>query len=144
MTRKRGRQPSQRQLRVGEAVRHALAQILERESFHEPELRDASITVTEVRMTPDLRIAVAYVVPLGGGHADTTVAALQRAAGFLRGQVAREVRLKFAPELRFERDSSFEKARQIDSLLRKPEVARDLQVEDDGDAPAPPEDRGGA
>ena len=125
-------QPSQRQLRVGEALRHALAELLREGSFRDPGLADASVTVTEVRMSPDLRSATVFVMPLGGAHAEETLAALNRAAPLLRGQAARTVRLKFAPALRFALDTSFAQAERIDALLRRDAGGRDAEDEDDG------------
>lgn len=125
------RELSQRQLRVGEQIRHALSRILARGELHDPILSRVPITVSEVRCSPDLKLATAYVLPLGGDHVDEVLAALKRAGAFLRGQVAREVRLKYTPGLRFMADDSFEEAQRIDRLLRSPEVARDL--DHDGD-----------
>lgn len=120
--------PSQRQLRVGEAVRHALADVIERGQIRDPVLESLAVTVTEVRMSPDLRHAQVYVLPLGGGEAkvQSAVAALTRAAPFLRHKIAGTVRLKFAPELSFRPDATFAEAQRIEDLLRAPEVARDL------------------
>ncbi|NIR62170.1 MAG: 30S ribosome-binding factor RbfA [Gammaproteobacteria bacterium] len=132
MSRRRGRAPSQRQLRVGEAVRHALARIFERSDMRDPALRGVPITVTEVRMSGDLKSAVAFVTPLGGANAGEICAALRRAAPYFRGLVAREVEIKFVPEIRFELDRSFDEARRIEELLRRPEVARDLGPSKDG------------
>jgi ribosome-binding factor A len=126
-------EPSQRQLRVGEEIRHALSEILARETFRDPDLQDVSVTVTEARPAPDLRVATVFVTPLGGADLDRTVAALNRAAGYLRGRLGRMVRLKFLPTLRFEADRSFDAATRIDALLRDPRVARDLDADrDDG------------
>lgn len=118
--------PSQRQLRVGEEIRHALAEILRRGDFRDPQLQDLNITVTEVRMSPDLRNATVFVTPLGGGDGPATVAALAHATSFLRGQVARAVGLRHAPTLHFASDTSFENADRIEALLRQPAVVRDL------------------
>jgi ribosome-binding factor A len=126
---------SQRQLRVGEAVRHALVRILERAHFRDPDLLDVSVTVSEVRVSPDLRNATAFVLPLGGTNKETVIAALRRAAPYLRGQLAHEVDLRMAPNLSIEADTSFDYATHIDSLLRQDEVARDLAEDDEsGDA----------
>lgn len=122
----KNRQPSQRQLRVGEALRHALSGILERGNLRDPALRNVSITVTEVRASPDLKNATAFVMPLGGEAADDIVEALTRAAPFLRGVIAKEVELRHVPRLQFEVDRSFGEADHIDALLRRPQVARDL------------------
>ncbi|WP_448203738.1 30S ribosome-binding factor RbfA [Azospirillum sp. sgz302134] len=121
-----GKPPSQRQLRVGEEIRHALAEVLQRGDFHDPELAELNVTVTEVRISPDLRNATAFVTPLGGGAMDETLAALRRAAPFLRGQIARAINLRYAPTLSFEGDTSFEYAGRIDAILHSPAVARDL------------------
>ncbi|MBP5858708.1 30S ribosome-binding factor RbfA [Marivibrio halodurans] len=127
------RAPSQRQLRVGEEVRHALAQVMQRGELRDPALAGVSVTVSEVRVSPDLKNATCFVTPLGASAGreevaeDEVVRALQRAAAFLRGQVAREVRLKFTPALRFRVDDSFDEAARIDELLKRPEVARDLE-----------------
>lgn len=121
-----GKAPSQRQLRVGEELRHTLAEIFQRGDFHDPELQSLNVTVTEVRISPDLKNATAFVTPLGGGHMEETLAALRRAAPFLRGQVARVVNLRHAPTLSFEADTSFDYAGHIDAILHSPAVARDL------------------
>ncbi len=116
---------SQRQLKVGEEVRHALAAILERGQVHG--LGGATVTVTEVRMSPDLRNADAFVIPLGGDDGGAAVAALIRAKPFLRRQVARSVSLKYVPDIFFIADDSFDEAGRIDALLRRADVARDLE-----------------
>jgi ribosome-binding factor A len=126
MTRRRGDPPSQRQLRVGEELRHALVQILARGHFRDPQLIDARLTVTEVRISPDLRNATAFVVPFAGGDSKELVAALNRAAGFFRGQIAHEVKLRLVPNIQFETDMAFAKAERIEQLLQDPRVARDL------------------
>lgn len=118
MRKNRGKAPSKRQLRVGEELRHVLAQVLLRDALRDPALAGVSITVTEVRASPDLKNATAYVLPLGGVDADEVVAALKRAAPYLRGQVAHEVDLRYTPTLSFEADRSFEQAERIDELLR--------------------------
>ena len=122
----KNKQPSQRQLRVGEALRHALSGILDRGKLRNPALRNVSITVTEVRTSPDLKNATAFVMPLGGEAADEIVEALGKATPYLRGAVAREVELRHVPRLQFEVDRSFGQADHIDTLLRQPQVARDL------------------
>jgi ribosome-binding factor A len=109
---------SQRQLRVGEELRHALAEVLSRGDIRDPALENVSVTVSEVRIGPDLRNATVFVLPLGGGHAGEVLAGLDRCAPYLRGQVARRVRLKYMPKLSFELDSSFDSASRIDTLLR--------------------------
>ena len=122
----KNKQPSQRQLRVGEALRHALSDVLERGNLRDPALRNISITVTEVRASPDLKNATAFVMPLGGKAADAIVEALGRAAPFLRNAIAQQVELRHVPRLQFEVDRSFGQADHIDALLRQPQVARDL------------------
>ncbi len=121
-----GHGPSQRQLRVGEMLRHAIAEILQRGDIADPVLETTVVTVPEVRTTPDLRHAVVFVMPLGGQHAAEVVKALDRNKKFLRGELAHKVTLKYMPDLKFEIDRSFEEGDRIDQLLRSPEVARDL------------------
>src|SRR5438128_2889030 len=123
---------SQRQLRVGELVRHALAEMLTRGAVHDPVIQSHLITVPEVRMTPDLRQATIYVMPLGGRDEKAVLAALERNKRFLRGEVARRVNLKFAPDIRFRIDERFNEAERIEKLLRSPQVRRDLDSEDRG------------
>jgi ribosome-binding factor A len=125
--------PSQRQLRVGEAVRHAIAEVLAQGQVHDPVLEGHLITVPEVRMSPDLRLATIYVMPLGGRDAEAVIAALERNKRFLRGVVARKVNLKFAPDIRFRVDERFDEAERIEKLLRSPAVKRDLAGGDDGE-----------
>jgi ribosome-binding factor A len=120
------RAPSQRQLKVGELIRHALAEIFSRGEVVDDVLARHSLTVPEVRMTPDLKLATAFVMPLGGGDAPEVVAHLEKHKRYLRGEVARRVSLKFMPELRFKVDASFEASSRIDELLASPEVSRDL------------------
>src|SRR5205814_9091241 len=117
---------SQRQLRVGETVRHAMADILAQGSIHDADLEGHIITVPEVRMSPDLKLATIYVMPLGGRDTDKVLAALDRNRKFLRGEVAHRVNLKFAPEIRFRVDDRFDEAERIQKLLRTPAVQRDL------------------
>jgi ribosome-binding factor A len=117
---------SQRQLRVGELVRHALAELLARGEVHDPVIEGHLITVPEVRMTADLRLATIYVMPLGGRDGTDVLAALERNKRFLRGEIARHVNLKFAPDIRFRIDERFDEAERIEKLLRTPEVQRDL------------------
>jgi ribosome-binding factor A len=114
-----------RPLRVGEAMRHALARIFEH-GLHDPALAEVVLTVTEVRVSPDLKNATAYVVPLAGQHTADVMAGLKRAEGYLRREVAQAVKLRYAPALHFALDTSFEHASRIDTLLRQPEVVRDL------------------
>jgi ribosome-binding factor A len=121
-----GQDRNQRRRRIGEALRHALSAILRDGECREPALQDASITVTEVRLSADLRNASVFVMPLGGINAGATVAGLERCAGFLRARVARDVKLRFAPQLLFTLDPSFDEAARISRLLARPEVERDL------------------
>jgi ribosome-binding factor A len=123
--------PSQRQLRVGELVRHAFADLLARGAIHDPVIQEHVITVPEVRMAADLRHATIYVMPLGGRDADAVLAALDRNKRFLRGEIARRINLKFAPEVRFRIDERFEEAERIEKLLRTPAVQRDLHDKDE-------------
>jgi ribosome-binding factor A len=125
--------PSQRQLRAGELVRHALAEILSRGEVHDPVLQAHMITVPEVRMSPDLRLATVYVMPLGGRDEKQVLAALERNKKYLRGEIARRVNLKFAPDVRFRLDERFDEAERIEKLLRTPAVQRDLHDREDGD-----------
>jgi ribosome-binding factor A len=122
---------SQRQLRVGELVRHAMADMLTRGDVHDPVIEGHFITVPEVRMTADLRLATIYIMPLAGRDAEEVVAAFERHKKFLRGEIAHRVNLKFAPDIRFRIDERFAEAERIDKLLRSPAVKRDLH--DGGD-----------
>src|SRR5437762_13453727 len=132
---KKGAAPggSQRQLRVGETVRHAIAEILAQGSVHDADLEGHIITVHEVRMSPDLKLATIYVMPLGGRDTEIVIAALERHKKFLRGEVARRVNLKFAPDLRFRVDDRFDEAERIEKLLRTPAVQKDLEQDPDSD-----------
>lgn len=124
--------PSQRQLRVGEQVRHALAEVLTRGEVRDDVIQANVISVSEVRMSPDLKIATAYVAPLGAADNDAIIKALAQNAKFIRGRVSGALRqMKFMPEFRFRLDTSFDNMAKIDKLLRSPEVARDLDHEDD-------------
>ncbi len=118
--------PSQRQLRVGEELRHALAWILKRGEIRDPGLGGAAVTVTEVRVSPDLRNATAFVMPLGGGDVPNVVETLNRAAPFVKRQLGKAVKLKRLPALNFVADTSFDEAGRIEDLLKTPAVARDL------------------
>jgi ribosome-binding factor A len=120
-------EPSQRQLRVAEEIRHVLAGLFERRDFRDPELAAAVVTVAEVRVGPDLKHAIAFVSRLGRSDVDALLPALKRAAPYLRGQVAHALRLKFTPELSFQPDHALEYATKIDRLMHQPEVARDLE-----------------
>jgi ribosome-binding factor A len=125
------KQPSQRQLRVGEEIRHALARVLLEGDLRDPVLQEVSITITEVRVSPDLSNATAFVMPLGGGSEEEreVLAALKRASAFLRGKVAGALRLRYTPRLGFEIDKSFAEAQRIESLLRSERVRRDVEAE---------------
>ena len=118
--------PSQRQLRVGELIRHALAEMLSRGEVHDPVFEAHMITVPEVAMTADLRLATVYVMPLGGKDAKPVIEALERNKKFLRGEIGRRINLKFAPDIRFRFDERFDEAERIEKILRTPEVRRDL------------------
>src|SRR3954470_8523400 len=120
------RPPSQRQLRVGEELRHALAQLLRPGELRDPALRDANITVTEVRVSPDLKNATAYVMPLAGAKADEIMNGLKRSAPYLKAMLARTVELRQAPNIAFAYDTAFDSAARISELLHRPEVERDL------------------
>ena len=125
--------PSQRQLRVGEVLRHALSDILRQNDIRDPELVGVSVTVTQVKPSPDMRHATVFVEPLGGVNAAGTIAALNRHRGFLRGELGRGIELKFTPELRFVEDESFAEAQKIETLLKSERVQRDLNALDDDD-----------
>ena len=128
-TDKENRSPGQRQLRVGEEIRHLLAGLLERGNVHDPDLREASITVTSVDVSPDLRNAIAFVMPLGGQDVQRLLAAMRRAAPWFRARVGERAGLRHAPEIRFELDRTFDEADRIGALLRRPDVARDIKDE---------------
>ena len=123
--------PSQRGLRVGELIRHALAEVLQRGDVHDPAFEGTIVTVPEVRMTPDLKTATVYVVPLGGKNGEAILEAFERNSRYLRGVVAKKVNLRSAPTLRFRLDQSFDEGERIDALLRRPEVKRDLDLPDE-------------
>ena len=122
---------SQRQLRVGELIRHELADMLSRGGIHDPVIERHMITVPEVHMSPDMRLATIYVMPLGGHDEKEVIAALDRNKRYMRGEIARRVNLKFAPEIRFRIDERFDEAERIEKLLRTPAVQRDLAHEND-------------
>lgn len=124
---------SQRALRAGELVRHALAEVLARGDVHDPVLEKHLITVPEVRMSSDLRLATIYVMPLGGKDTKDVLAALERHKKYLRGEVAKRVNLKFAPDIRFLLDERFDEAERIEKLLRTPAVQRDLHPDNTND-----------
>lgn len=119
--------PSQRQLRVGELIRHAVSDLLSRGAIHDDVIAGSLVTVPEVRMTADLKIATVYVMPLGGGKEDEIVKALAQNKKFIRSEVARVVNLKYAPDLRFRKDASFEEGMRIDALLASEKVRRDVE-----------------
>jgi ribosome-binding factor A len=127
--------PSQRQLRVGEMLRHALADVLRRDEIRDPELAGVSVTITQVKPSPDMRHATVFCEPLGGKNAKEIVAALNRHKGFLRGELGRMIALKFTPDLRFVEDESFAEAQKIETILKSSRVRRDLAApnDDDGD-----------
>ncbi len=121
--------PSQRQLRVGELIRHKLAEMLARGDIHDDILASHVITVPEVRLSPDLKLATVFVIPLGGADIEAVIEALTRHKRFIRGEVAHAVNLKFAPDIRFRRDETFEEASRIDALLASPKVRHDVEKE---------------
>jgi ribosome-binding factor A len=123
--------PSQRQLRAGELVRHALVDILREEDWADPALAGVSVTVSQVRMSPDLKHAVCFVEPLGGIHAPEVVAALNRAAKFMRGRLGRLIDMRFTPDLRFIHDDTFDTANYMDRLLADPRVRADVEKPDE-------------
>ena len=123
--------PSQRQLRAGELVRHALVEILREEDFADPALADVSITLSEVRVSPDLKHAICFVEPLGGVHAAEVIAGLNRASRFLRGKLGHAIEMKFTPALKFVHDDSFDAATHMNRLLADPRVRRDIEASDE-------------
>lgn len=133
--------PSQRQLRAGELIRHALVDVLREEEIHDPAMEGVSVTVTEVRMSPDLKHATCFVEPLGAGveaaptagHVDEIIKALNAHAKFLRGVLGRRIDMKFTPDLKFRHDDSFDAAGRMDRLFNDPRVRADLERADDGD-----------
>ncbi len=126
--------PSQRQLRVGEMLRHALSEILQRGEIRDPDLVGVSVTVTQVKPSGDMRHATVFVEPLGGKNAPQVIAALNRCARFLRGEMGHLITLKFTPDLRFVEDTSFAEAQKIESILKSPRVQEDLKRDDDEEA----------
>ena len=126
----KGGEPSQRMLRVAELIRHALAELLTRGGIQDPVLETHIVTVPRVKMSPDLKLATVYVLPLGGQDTKGVLDALEKHRKFLRGEVARKVNLKMAPELRFRADDTFDNASQIDALFRSEKVRRDLNDDD--------------
>ena len=129
----RARGPTQRQLRVGEVLRHALSEILARGEVRDADLDGVSITVTQIKPSADLRHAIVFCEPLGGKNADRVIEALNRHRGYLRGALGHAVRLRFTPELRFAEDHSFAEAEKIETLLKSARVQRDLNAWQDGD-----------
>ena len=126
--------PSQRMLRVGEQVRAALTKVLQRGDVQDPVLEKTVISISEVRMSPDLKIATAFISPIGVSDHQVVIKALAKNAKYLRGRIGPELRqMKYMPELRFRDDTSFDNYSKIDALLRSPEVARDLAADEDGD-----------
>jgi ribosome-binding factor A len=124
---------SQRQLRVGELIRHAVSEMLTRGDVHDPVIEAHLITIPEVRMSPDLRLATIYVMPLGGRDIEAVLEALENNKRYLRGEIARHVNLKFSPDIRFHADERFAEAERIEKLLRTPAVQRDLKRDEDGE-----------
>jgi ribosome-binding factor A len=120
--------PSQRALRVGEVVRHALAEILARGEVRDAVLESHAVTIPEVRMSPDMRLATVYVMPLGGKDLGPVLEALERHKRFIKGEIARRINLRYAPDVRFRRDETFEEAARIDALLHSEKVRRDLEA----------------
>ena len=123
--------PSNRQLRVGEVLRHALAEILYRNEIRDPDLDGVSVTITQVRPSPDMRYATVYCEPLGGKNGKEIVAALNRHKGFLRGEMGKLITTKFTPDLRFVEDESFAEAEKIENILKSERVSRDLAKPDE-------------
>ncbi len=136
MARKRTITPKagQRQLRVGEEIRHALSEIIADNSLSDPDLTGRMITVTSVKISPDLRNATIFILPFGGGDAETVVRALNRAAGYFRGEIARAVEMRVSPQLRFKIDDSFDEASRIEALLHDPVVRADIAKKPDPEA----------
>lgn len=126
-----GGEPSQRMLRVAELIRHAMSDLLSRGEILDPVLEKHVVTVPNVRMSPDLKLATIYVMPLGGQDAKEVIGALDRNKKFLRGEIARRVNLKFSPDLRFRQDEGFDASSKIDAILNSPKVKQDLAREDD-------------
>ncbi len=118
--------PSQRMLKAGELIRRMLAEIIAKEHFRDPDLQNVSVTISEVRVSPDLKHAIVYAAPLGGGNDEKLVAALNRASKFLRGRLGKEMEMKSTPALKFVVDESFETAQDMQKLLNQPHIAQDL------------------
>ena len=126
--------PSQRQLRAGELMRHALVEILREEEFTDEALAGVSVTITEIRMSPDLRHAMCFIEPLGGENAEAVVKALSQHAKFLRGRLGKSIDMKFTPELKFLHDESFNEATRIGALFDNPKVRQDLKPDEPSDS----------
>jgi len=122
---------TQRQLRVGELLRHVLVEVLGRGELRDPDLVGASVTVTEVRVSPDMRNAAVFVMPLGGSRTEEVVAALGRATPFLRRMIGQSVTMKYNPALKFLADQAFDEGSKIEGILRSPTVSRDLEIPDE-------------
>lgn len=137
MTRKKQksstRAPSQRMLRVAEQIRHVIAELLARGEIHDDVIASHTITVTQVRMSPDLRLATAFVMPLGGKDTPQVLAALERHRRFIRGEIAHRLELQFSPDVRFRDDDTFEEAMRIEQLLASPKVRQDTQKKGSGE-----------
>lgn len=125
--------PSQRQLRVGEMLRHALADVLRENEIRDPDLDGVSVTITQIKPSPDMRYATVYCEPLGGGNARGVIAALNRHKGFLRGEMGHRITMKFTPDLRFVEDESFAEAQKIETILKSDRVSRDLHADGEED-----------
>ncbi len=123
-------------LRVAELIRHACAEVLSRGEINDPVLETHVVTVPRVKMSPDLKLATLFVMPLGGKDADSVIKALDKHRAFLRGEIARKVNLKFAPDIRFKVDDTFDNASRIDALLNSDKVRRDLDADEDGSGEA--------
>ena len=123
--------PTQRQLRVGEMLRHALADVLRENDIRDPDLDGVSVTITQIKPSPDMRYATVYCEPLGGGNAKEIVAALNRHKGFLRGEMGHRIAMKFTPDLRFVEDESFAEAQKIEDILKSDRVSRDIAASDE-------------
>ena len=123
----KNRPPSQRQLKAGELIRRALAEILAKENIRDADLQGVSVTISEVKASPDLKHALVYAAPLGGGDMDKVIAALQRCSSFLRGRLGKEMEMKSTPRLKFIADCSFDTAEDMAKLLDQPKVKQDLE-----------------
>lgn len=138
-----GRGPSQRQLRVGELIRRTLSDVLNRGDIHDPDLNRLSITVSEVRTSPDLRIATLYVLPLGGGNKQEAIAGLKRNKNELKRALSKDTELKFTPDLRFLIDETFDRMDRTRELFDRDEVRRDVEDGDEDDADGDEDGDGG-